>query len=216
VRAAHNVGLRSTATIMYGHIEEPEHVVTHLDVLRELQRETGGFTEFVPLGFIHEKNVLGHWVHSRPGPSGADDLRLIAVARLFLRPWITNIQMSWVKMGPKLSQLALEAGANDFGGTLMEESISRESGSDFGENLPAEEMRRLIREMGRIPIQRSTLYHTVERYDDPEKDPPSLEPEHRSELSGPARWRDGAGESRLEQRKGRSSGDHEPDSLPRP
>ncbi|MCP5059456.1 MAG: 5-amino-6-(D-ribitylamino)uracil--L-tyrosine 4-hydroxyphenyl transferase CofH [bacterium] len=216
VRAAHNVGLRSTATIMYGHIEEPEHVVTHLDVLRELQRETGGFTEFVPLGFIHEKNVLGHWVHSRPGPSGADDLRLIAVARLFLRPWITNIQMSWVKMGPKLSQLALEAGANDFGGTLMEESISRESGSDFGENLPAEEMRRLIREMGRIPVQRSTLYHTVERYDDPEKDPPSLEPEHRSELSGPARWRDGAGESRLEQRKGRSSGDHEPESLPRP
>ncbi len=198
VRTAHSVGLRSTATIMYGHIEEPAHVVRHLDAIRELQKETGGFTEFVPLGFIHEKNVLGHWVHSRPGPSGADDLRLIAVCRLFLRPWIQNVQMSWVKMGPKLSQLALEAGANDFGGTLMEESISRESGSDFGENLPPEEMRRLIREMGRTPVQRSTTYEILARYDDPEKDPPSLEPEHRAELAGPARWREGTGEARLQ------------------
>ena len=200
VRAAHSVGLRSTATIMYGHIEEPHHIVSHLDTIRSLQKETGGFTEFVPLGFIHEKNVLGHWVHSRPGPSGADDLRLIAVSRLMLRPWITNIQMSWVKMGPKLSQLALEAGANDFGGTLMEESISRESGADFGENLPPEEMRRLIREMGRVPYQRSTLYDVLARFDDPEKDPPSLEPKRDAELAGPARWRDGAGQQRLDRR----------------
>ncbi|MAE94629.1 MAG: 7,8-didemethyl-8-hydroxy-5-deazariboflavin synthase subunit CofH [Deltaproteobacteria bacterium] len=198
VRAAHSVGLRSTATIMYGHIEEPEHVARHLEVLRSLQKETGGFTEFVPLGFIHEKNVLGHWVHSRPGPSGADDLRLIAVSRLFLRPHITNVQMSWVKMGPKLSQLALEAGANDFGGTLMEESISRESGSDYGENLPAEEMRRLIREMGRTPVQRSTTYEVLERFADPEKDPPSLEPTRENELAGPTRWRAGAGKARLD------------------
>jgi 2-iminoacetate synthase ThiH len=118
-----------------------------------------------------------------------EDLRLIAVARLLLRPWIQNIQMSWVKMGPKLAQMALMAGANDLGGTLMEESISRESGADFGENLPAERMRQLIREVGRIPVQRSTTYGVLQRFDDPEKDPPSLEPEESPELSGPTRWR---------------------------
>jgi FO synthase len=189
VKAAHRVGLRSSATIMYGHIERPDHVATHLDLLRELQKETGGFTEFVPLGFIHEKNVLGH-SGSRPGPSATDDLRLIAVARLFLRPWITNVQMSWVKMGPKLSQLALLSGANDFGGTLMEESISRESGADHGENLPAEEIRRLVREVGRIPVERSTTYGILRRFDDPEKDPPSLEPTAAADLHGPRRWRE--------------------------
>ena len=200
VRSAHEVGLRSTSTIMYGHVEEHHHIVQHLEVIRDLQKQTGGFTEFVPLGFIHEKNVLGNWDQSRPGPSGADDLRLIAVSRLFLRPHITNIQMSWVKMGPKLSQLALEAGANDFGGTLMEESISRESGSDFGENLAPEEMRRLIREMGRTPVQRSTKYDLLERYEDAANDPPSLEPKREVELSGPARWREGDPQARLDRR----------------
>jgi hypothetical protein len=92
-------------------------------------------------------------------------------------------------MGPKLAQMSLLSGANDFGGTLMEESISRESGADFGENLPAEEMRRLIREVGRTPVQRSTTYEILARYDDPEKDPPSLEPVTARELSGPTRWR---------------------------
>jgi 2-iminoacetate synthase ThiH len=116
-------------------------------------------------------------------------VRLIAVARLFLRPWIQNIQMSWVKMGTKLAQMALLAGANDMGGTLMEESISRESGSQHGENLPAEDMRRLIREVGRTPIQRSTTYGVVQRFDDPALDPPSLEPPRPRELSGPERWR---------------------------
>jgi 2-iminoacetate synthase ThiH len=114
---------------------------------------------------------------------------MIAVARLFLRPWISNIQMSWVKMGPKLAQMALLAGANDFGGTLMEESISRESGSRFGENLPQEEIRQLIRTLGRTPVERSTTYEILRRFDDPAEDPPSLEPEQPSELSGPARWR---------------------------
>ena len=189
VSAAHEVGLRSTATLMYGHIEQARHVAAHLALLRELQKRTGGFTEFVPLGFIHEKNVLFNHLGARPGASMPEDLRTIAVARLFLRPWIPNIQMSWVKMGPKLAQLALMAGANDFGGTLMEESISRESGADFGENLPAEEMRRLIREVGRTPVQRSTTYEILARFDDPEKDPPSLEPATTRELSGPARWR---------------------------
>jgi FO synthase len=189
VTAAHEIGLRSTSTLMYGHIETPEHVARHLELLREIQKRTGGFTEFVPLGFIHEKNTLFNHMGARPGASMSEDLRMIAVARLFLRPWITNVQMSWVKMGPKLAQLALCSGANDFGGTLMEESISRESGADFGENLPAEEMRRLIREVGRTPVQRSTTYQILARFDDPALDPPSLEPVKPAELSGPTRWR---------------------------
>ncbi|MGH0031557.1 MAG: 5-amino-6-(D-ribitylamino)uracil--L-tyrosine 4-hydroxyphenyl transferase CofH [Myxococcota bacterium] len=189
VTAAHEIGLRSTATVMYGHIETPEHVANHLGLIRDIQKTTGGFTEFVPLGFIHERNVLFNHMGARPGASMLEDLRMIAVCRLFLRPHIDNIQMSWVKMGPKLAQMALMSGANDFGGTLMEESISRESGADFGENLPAEEMRRLIREVGRVPVQRSTLYDVVARFDDPEKDPPSLEPQQEVELSGPTRWR---------------------------
>jgi FO synthase len=189
VRAAHGVGLRSSATVMYGHIEKVEHVANHLALIRELQKQTGGFTEFVPLGYIHEKNTLFNHMGARPGASTAEDLRLVAVSRLFLRPWITNVQMSWVKMGPKLSQVALLSGCNDFGGTLMEESISRESGADHGENLPAEAMRRLIREMGRVPVQRNTTYGVLRRFDDPEKDPPSLEPKQPVELSGPTRWR---------------------------
>ncbi len=200
VRTAHRVGLRSTATIMYGHLEKPHHVATHLEVIRDIQKETGGFTEFVPLGFIHEKNTLGHVDITRPGPSAAEDLKMIAVARLFLRPHIQNVQMSWVKMGPKLAQIALTAGANDFGGTLMEESISRESGADFGENLPAEEMRRLIREMGRTPVERSTTYKILRRFDDPANDPLSLEPEHLRPIAGPARFRGEAGVARVRER----------------
>ncbi|HEB90739.1 MAG TPA: 7,8-didemethyl-8-hydroxy-5-deazariboflavin synthase subunit CofH, partial [Deltaproteobacteria bacterium] len=165
IKAAHGLGLRSTATLMYGHIEKPRHVAAHLDLLREIQKETGGFTEFVPLGFIHERNLLYNLLGARPGPSMEEDLRMIAVSRLFLRPWIPNIQVSWVKMGHKLGQMALCAGANDFGGTLMEESISRESGSEYGENTPPEEFRRLIRELGRVPVERTTLYRVVRRFE---------------------------------------------------
>jgi FO synthase len=190
VKAAHSVGLRSSSTLMYGHIESVEQVAAHLALLREIQKETGGFTEFVPLGFIHERNILFNHMEARPGASMPEDLRLIAVGRLLLRPWITNIQMSWVKMGPKLAQMALLSGANDFGGTLMEESISRESGSQFGENLPPEEIRQLIRATGRTPVERSTTYRILRRFDDPAQDPPSLEPERPLSLSGPARWRE--------------------------
>ena len=189
VRAAHTAGLRSSSTLMYGHIETPLQIAHHLGLLRDIQKETGGFTEFVPLGFIHERNMLYNHLGSRPGPSMAEDLRMIAVARLFLRPWIQNIQVSWVKMGVKLGQMALLSGANDFGGTLMEESISRESGSQHGENTSAEEFRRLIREIGRVPVERSTTYQTLRRFDDPALDPPSLEPAAAPELSGPARFR---------------------------
>jgi 7,8-didemethyl-8-hydroxy-5-deazariboflavin synthase CofH subunit len=189
IETAHAVGLRSTATLMYGHVETAEQVANHLALLRDIQKRSGGFTEFVALGFVHEKNNLFNRMGARPGASMPEDLRTIAVARLFLRPQIENIQMSWVKMGPKLAQMALLCGANDFGGTLMEESISRESGADHGENLPAEEMRRLIREVGRTPVERSTTYRILHRFDDPAADPPSLEPTRVRELSGPARWR---------------------------
>jgi len=190
VKAAHSVGLRSSATCMYGHIEKPRHIAKHLELLRDLQKETGGFTEFVPLGFIHEKNTLFNHMGARAGSTASEDIRMIAVARLFLRPHIPNIQVSWVKMGPKLGAVCLDAGANDMGGTLMEESISRESGSEHGENFPAEHMRALIRSVGRTPIERSTTYGILRRFDDPEKDPPSLEPVTETELSGPARWRE--------------------------
>ena len=189
VTTAHSIGLRSTSTLMYGHIENKRQVASHLALLRDIQKRTGGFTEFVPLGFIHERNILFNHMHARPGSSAPEDIRLVAVARLFLRPWIQNVQVSWVKMGPKLAQLAVMSGANDFGGTLMEESISRESGADHGENLPAEAMRRLIREIGRVPIERSTLYRVLRRFDDPAADPPSLEPRAEPQLSGPTRWR---------------------------
>jgi FO synthase len=174
---------------MYGHIEEHRHIAGHLELLRNIQKDTGGFTEFVPLGFIHERNMLYNFMGARPGPSMLEDLRMIAVARLFLRPWITNIQVSWVKMGHKLGQMAMLAGANDFGGTLMEESISRESGSQHGEYTSAEDFRRLIRECGRVPVERNTVYGVIQRFEDPALDPPSREPEVVPVLSGPARQR---------------------------
>jgi FO synthase len=176
IRAAHGVGLPSSSTIMYGHIETPRHIAAHMGLIREIQKDTGGFTEFVPLGFIHEKNVLYNQMGARAGASMPEDLRIIAVSRLFLRPYIENIQVSWVKMGTKLGQMALQSGANDFGGSLMEESISRESGSKHGENCPPEEFRRLIREIGRVPVERSTLYREIARFEDPALDPPSMEP----------------------------------------
>ena len=175
IETAHSIGLPTTSTVMYGHIESPRHIAAHMGLIRDIQKKTGGFTEFVPLGFIHELNELYNVLGSRPGPSFYEDIRVVAVARLFMRPYLKNIQVSWVKMGHKVGQMALAAGANDFGGTLMEESISRESGSKFGENTSPEDFRRLIREIGRVPVERNTLYGTVQRFDDPSQDPPSSE-----------------------------------------
>jgi FO synthase len=200
VETAHRVGMRTTSTVMYGHIEQPSHVANHLGLLREIQKRTGGFTEFVPLGFIHERNALYNHQGARAGSSMAEDLRVVAVARLLLRPHIRNVQVSWVKMGPKLAALGLLAGANDFGGTLMEESISRESGAHFGENLPPEEIRALIRSVGRTPVERNTSYEILRRFEDAALDPPSLEPQAEQELSGPGRTRAGATLSRLDVR----------------
>jgi 7,8-didemethyl-8-hydroxy-5-deazariboflavin synthase CofH subunit len=159
VTTAHSLGLRSSSTIMYGHIETPAHLANHMVLMRTLQKETGGFTEFVPLRFIHTETVLfRNGLVKEPPPRGIPDLRLYAVSRLMLRGWIDNVQTSWVKLGLTLSQLSLLAGCNDFGGTLMEEQISKAAGADAGEYLPEDEIRRLILDMGRIPVQRTTTY----------------------------------------------------------
>jgi len=158
VTTAHEVGLRSSSTLMYGHIESPRHIAGHLELLRDIQKRTGGFTEFVPLGFIHHKTRLYNEQGSRAGATMPEDLKLVAIARLFLRPWIKNVQISWVKMGFKTGQVALMSGANDFGGTLMEESISKAAGSEHGDHVEAEMIERLIREIGRTPYERTTTY----------------------------------------------------------
>jgi FO synthase len=161
ITTAHRLGVPTTSTVMYGHIETAGHVARHLGLIRSLQQETGGFTEFVPLGFIWENTQLYRDGRVSPVPKGLRDLRIYAVSRLFLRGWIDNLQTSWVKLGHRLAQLSLRAGCNDFGGTLMEESISREAGADAGEYTSVEEIEALVRGMGRVPVQRTTLYGRI-------------------------------------------------------
>jgi FO synthase subunit 2 len=164
ITSAHSLGIPTTATIMYGHIESPIHWVRHMDLLRSIQRETGGFTEFVPLSFVYQeapmfRNRLIPEV--RRGATGADVLRMHAVARLMLGPSFRNIQCSWVKEGLKMAQLLLSAGANDLGGTLINESISTSAGAPHGQLIPPAELCRNIRDLGRTPAQRNTLYSVL-------------------------------------------------------
>ena len=161
MRAAHGLGLRSTATIMFGHVETPLHWARHLLVLRELQAETGGFTEFVPLPFVHMEAPMYLRGQARRGPSFREAVLMHSIARLALHPHFTNIQTSWVKMGPAGAALALQAGANDLGGTLMNESISRAAGTQHGQEFPPEAMEALILSIGRHPMQRTTSYGAV-------------------------------------------------------
>ena len=161
MRAAHRVGLRTTATIMYGHIETPWHRLRHLEVIRDLQRETGGFTEFVLLPFQVENNTLGNYFGIRQPLTLEDSLRFTAYCRLFFGADIPNIQTSWVKLGPEGVGESLKWGANDFGGTLMEESITRMSGANHGQNLDPEEIEAAIRAAGRHPRERDTVYGRV-------------------------------------------------------
>ena len=156
--AAHRVGLRSNVTIMFGHVERPEHWARHLLRAREQQERSGGFTEFVPLPFVHMEAPMWLKGQARSGPTFGESLLLHAVARLALHPAITNIQASWVKLGPDGVAAALRAGVNDLGGTLMNESISRSAGSEHGQEMPPEAMEGLIRANGRAPRQRTTLY----------------------------------------------------------
>jgi FO synthase len=158
IRTAHDLGIPSTSTMMYGHAELPEHWVRHLLLLREIQMDTGGFTEFVPLGFIHSQTRLFRTGRARAGSSLSEHLLVHALARLLLNGHIKNIQVSWVKLGFDAALACLEAGANDFGGTLMEESISKSAGANFGESVLAGELRALIRTIDRTPAERTTTY----------------------------------------------------------
>ncbi len=161
IRTAHHCGIPSTSTLMYGHVETPEHWVDQLLLLRSIQEETGGFTEFVPLGFVHHNTLLFRQGLARPGPSLAEHLKVHALARILLAGAINNIQVSWVKLNRQLSQLCLHAGANDYGGTLMEENISREAGATAGQYTRPEEFQSLILSAGRIPAERNTTYTRI-------------------------------------------------------
>jgi FO synthase len=158
MEAAHRVGLRTTSTIMFGHVDHYRHWARHLLRLRELQKRTGGFTEFVPLPFVPMETPISLKGRSRLGPTWREAILIHAVARLALHPLIPNIQASWVKMGPEGAAACLNAGCNDMGGTLMNESISRAAGASFGQEMPPEAMEELIRSLGRTPRQRTTLY----------------------------------------------------------
>ncbi|MCV0367098.1 MAG: 5-amino-6-(D-ribitylamino)uracil--L-tyrosine 4-hydroxyphenyl transferase CofH [Nitrosopumilus sp.] len=172
IKYAHKIGINTTSTMMFGHLETLEQRVAHIVKLRDIQKETGGFTEFVPLNFIHtEAPMYKHQLHEgiRRGGSGNDVLLTHAVARIMLNNSINNIQMSWVKEGQKMSQLLLMWGANDFGGTLINESISTSAGSEHGQLLKPKEIRRRIKEIGRIPAERNTNYKILKKFDTEEE-----------------------------------------------
>jgi 7,8-didemethyl-8-hydroxy-5-deazariboflavin synthase CofH subunit len=158
IRTAHQCGIRSTSTLMYGHMETPMHWLRQLSLFRQIQSDTGGFTEFVPLGFIHQNTLLFQQGLARSGPTLAEHLKIHALARILLAGSIHNIQVSWVKLNRGLSQLCLQAGANDYGGTLMDENISREAGATAGQYTSPEDFQSLILEVGRIPAERNTKY----------------------------------------------------------
>ncbi|MEM9475151.1 MAG: 5-amino-6-(D-ribitylamino)uracil--L-tyrosine 4-hydroxyphenyl transferase CofH [Pseudomonadota bacterium] len=167
IRTAHAVGLPTTATIMYGHVDAPEHWAAHIALLRDIQRDTGGFTELVPLSFVHTESPL--YTASpdtvRPGPTQAEVDLMHAVARIMLHGFIDNIQVSWTKLGPERARQMLSRGVNDLGGTLMNESISRAAGSTHGQEITARELCEIIRSAGRVPVRRNTVYKTIDVYE---------------------------------------------------
>ena len=168
IKTAHKLGIPSTSTIMFGHLETPEDRARHIALIREIQKETGGFTEFVPLSFIHnEAPMYKHKLHDgiRSGADGNDVLLMHAVARIMLNNFINNIQTSWVKEGGNMSQLLLLWGANDFGGTLINESISTAAGAQNGQLLRPKDIRRFVRQLDRIPAQRTTAYKIIQTYE---------------------------------------------------
>ncbi|HEU5225860.1 MAG TPA: 5-amino-6-(D-ribitylamino)uracil--L-tyrosine 4-hydroxyphenyl transferase CofH, partial [Actinomycetota bacterium] len=163
VRTAHDLGIRSSSTIMFGHVDAPPHWVFHIRRLARIQRDTGGFTEFVPLPFVHQNAPIYLAGKARPGPSFDDNRRMHAVARVLLDGVIHNVQVSWVKMGVEACQTILNGGANDFGGTLMEETISRMAGAEWGIRMEPSEIRSAITSIGRTPVERSTTYERLQR-----------------------------------------------------
>jgi FO synthase subunit 2 len=169
ITTAHKLKIPTTSTIMYGHVETTEHIAKHLGLIRSIQKETGGFTEFVPLSFVHrEAPMYNHNLVKgiSPGPTGQDVIKMHAVSRIMLNNFIDNIQVSWVKEGTKMSQLLLETGVNDFGGTLINESISTSAGSEYGQIMKPKEIRSLIVSAGRVPAQRNSVYGIVKVFDE--------------------------------------------------
>ncbi|MCD4800279.1 MAG: 7,8-didemethyl-8-hydroxy-5-deazariboflavin synthase subunit CofH, partial [Methanococcoides sp.] len=163
VTLAHNIGIQTTATMMYGHVDTWEDRIDHILTIREIQKETGGFSEFVPLSFMPYNNAIGEKMleEGRFMNTGMDDLKIYAIARILLNTHINNIQTSWVKLGKKLAQMALSCGANDMGGTLMEESISKSAGASSGEVISVAELEWIIKATDRTPVQRDTLYRSI-------------------------------------------------------
>jgi 7,8-didemethyl-8-hydroxy-5-deazariboflavin synthase CofH subunit len=179
ITSAHSLGIPTTSTIMYGHIETPLHWVRHLNLLRDIQKETHGFTEFVPLSLVYQEAPMYQRKvvkNVRQGATGAEVVKMHAIARLMLGPTFRNVQSSWVKEGPKLSQYLLACGANDLGGTLINESISTSAGAQYGQLVPPRELRRMIRDLGRTPAERTTTYTLRKVYvgDDEEVSPLDL------------------------------------------
>ncbi len=173
IKTAHKMGIPSTSTMMFGHLETPRDRAKHIGVIRDIQKETGGFTEFVPLNFIHsEAPMFKEKMHDglKSGADGKDAILTHAIARIMLNNFINNIQTSWVKEGANMSQLLLTCGANDFGGTLINESISTAAGAKYGQLIKPREIRRLVREIGRIPAQRSTGYKIIKMFDADEEE----------------------------------------------
>jgi len=159
ITSAHRLGVPTTSTMLYGHVERFEERIMHMELLRQIQADTGGFTEFVLLPFMPQNNKLGPWAQNM---SHLDHLKMHALARVFLHPFITNVQASWVKMGRDLAACSTHWGANDLGGTLMEENISRAAGSSENQCMTPEEFKELIENVGKRPVQRTTLYRLLE------------------------------------------------------
>ncbi|MDW0139167.1 MAG: 5-amino-6-(D-ribitylamino)uracil--L-tyrosine 4-hydroxyphenyl transferase CofH [Nitrososphaeraceae archaeon] len=177
ITTAHGLKIPTTSTIMYGHVETTEHKAKHLELIRSIQKHTGGFTEFVPLSFVHkEAPMYNHNLVNgiSPGPTGQDVIKMHAVSRIMVNNFIDNIQVSWVKEGAKMSQLLLDAGVNDFGGTLINESISTSAGSEFGQLMKPKEIRSLITSAGRVPAQRNSVYGIIKVFDENNKEKDSL------------------------------------------
>ena len=173
ITTAHELGIPTTATVMFGYLETPTQLAKHMDLIRGIQQQTGGITEFVPLSFVHTEAPM--FMKSlvddvRPGPSGIDVIKMHAIARIMLNNWIPNIQASWVKEGPRMSQLLLTAGVNDLGGTLINESISTAAGAQHGQLMRPSEFRQIIRQAGRIPAERYTTYRTRRVFSDTDQE----------------------------------------------
>src|SRR5882724_10147456 len=174
ITTAHELGIPTTSTMMYGHVEEPADWVRHILLLRGIQKRTGGFTEFVPLGFVHEKTRLYRRGGARPGARRDEHLRVHALARVLLHGSIRNLQVSWVKLGFETSLACMDSGANDFSGTLMEESISKAAGANFGEYVSPEEFQSMIRSIGRVPAERTTTYRIRRTFEDLDGSQPKI------------------------------------------